>query len=200
MPGPSSWKPEQNFSSHNEISRPVQRHLVNVYLVLAGMLGLAAFGSTLNVGAASGGMLETGVVLGSVFGIRHLNPENRLRWLLLGVIHFSLRSSCILLLTHSVNILDIRIVQRYVFVNAHYGLPVLGSFRQSFIFCSGCLHVYLPRILSKRHVSQQKEPIICWRFGGKSGRNTTLDIVGERTLYSIVVHVFGRAIPRINSL
>lgn len=83
-----SRKRERYFSTHNEISRPVQRHLVHLYLVLAAMLALAAYGSvaqTPRMLMTSGGTVETGVVLGSALGIRHLDRSSIWRWVLLGV-------------------------------------------------------------------------------------------------------------------
>jgi hypothetical protein len=72
------------------ISRPVRRHLVDVFLVIAVMLGVAAAGANYGgpysrLSAISGGFIETGAVVGSVFGIRAMRQDNILRWGLLMV-------------------------------------------------------------------------------------------------------------------
>ncbi|KAI8146379.1 hypothetical protein BJV82DRAFT_576644 [Fennellomyces sp. T-0311] len=69
--------------SSNQISRPVQRHLINVYLVLAAMLGLAAYGSVQQ--PLFNGALETTVALGSATGVLFLNQDNIIRWALLAI-------------------------------------------------------------------------------------------------------------------
>ncbi|KAI9496825.1 inhibitor of apoptosis-promoting Bax1-domain-containing protein [Zychaea mexicana] len=74
---------QTSSSSSNQISRPVQRHLINVYLVLAAMLGLAAFGSTTGQPFGGNGVLETGVTIGSAMGVMTLRRGNMLRWALL---------------------------------------------------------------------------------------------------------------------
>ena len=65
------------------ISRPVRRHLVHVYLVLAAMLGLSAIGSVTQ--SPFNGLIETGVTFGSAMGVMTLPRDNMIRWPLLGV-------------------------------------------------------------------------------------------------------------------
>ncbi|KAI9249244.1 inhibitor of apoptosis-promoting Bax1-domain-containing protein [Phascolomyces articulosus] len=79
-PGKQSYQGES--SSSNQISRPVQRHLVHVYLVLAAMLGLAAYGSTTQ--QPFNGLVETGLTFGSAMGVISLPHDNMIRWPLLG--------------------------------------------------------------------------------------------------------------------
>ncbi|ORX59657.1 hypothetical protein DM01DRAFT_1405166 [Hesseltinella vesiculosa] len=77
-------------SNDQQISRPVRRHLLHVYLTIAAMLAVVAMGaqygnSSSSLQAVSGGVIEVGAVLGSVFGIRHLRQDHPLRWVLLFV-------------------------------------------------------------------------------------------------------------------
>ncbi|KAI8092843.1 inhibitor of apoptosis-promoting Bax1-domain-containing protein [Halteromyces radiatus] len=77
-------------SSQQVISRPVRQHLVHVFLTIAALLGVAAIGAHYGgpysrLSALSGGVIETGAVIGSVFGIRHLRQDHILRWGLLFV-------------------------------------------------------------------------------------------------------------------
>lgn len=89
----SSGAPSSSSSTSNDqqvISRPVRRHLVDVFLVIAAMLGVAAVGANYGgpysrLSAVSGGFIETGAVVGSVFGIRAMRQDNILRWGLLMV-------------------------------------------------------------------------------------------------------------------
>ncbi|KAL0077089.1 inhibitor of apoptosis-promoting Bax1-domain-containing protein [Phycomyces blakesleeanus] len=89
---PESSKHQQNFSSETTITRPVRHHLLRVYLTIAGMLAIAAYGSHMSVMgmgdsaliSMSNSPLSIGVVLGSVFGIRHPSTNNIVRWMLLG--------------------------------------------------------------------------------------------------------------------
>ncbi|KAF7727726.1 Bax inhibitor 1 [Apophysomyces ossiformis] len=87
MSGSSSKS--QYFSTHNEISRPVQRHLIHVYLVIAGMLGLATIGALYNsnqhpLAVSDGGVVGSVAAVGSALGVRHLPYGSIWRWVLLG--------------------------------------------------------------------------------------------------------------------
>ncbi|KAI8062889.1 inhibitor of apoptosis-promoting Bax1-domain-containing protein [Gongronella butleri] len=81
-----SWA--NNTSNEQQLSRPVRRHLVNVYLTIAAMLAVAAVGAQYGgpyspLHAVSGGVIEVGAVIGSVFGIRNMRQGDPLRWGLL---------------------------------------------------------------------------------------------------------------------
>ncbi|KAI7855520.1 inhibitor of apoptosis-promoting Bax1-domain-containing protein [Circinella umbellata] len=84
-PGKQNYQGGSSSSSdpHQQlISRPVQRHLVHVYLVLAAMLGLSAMGATTQ--SPFNGLIETGVTFGSAMGVMTLPRDNMFRWPLLG--------------------------------------------------------------------------------------------------------------------
>ncbi|KAI8340793.1 inhibitor of apoptosis-promoting Bax1-domain-containing protein [Chlamydoabsidia padenii] len=90
---PTFYSSSSTSSTTNDqqvISRPVRRHLVDVFLVIAAMLGIAAVGANYGgpysrLSAVSGGFIETGAVIGSVFGIRNMRQDNILRWGLLSI-------------------------------------------------------------------------------------------------------------------
>ncbi|KAI9322657.1 inhibitor of apoptosis-promoting Bax1-domain-containing protein [Dichotomocladium elegans] len=86
MSHPSSSKPSQYSTNDNSISRPVQRHLVHVFLALAAMLGIAAYGSvaeTPRLLMGNNGSIETIGAVASAVGVVTLRRGNRWRWPLL---------------------------------------------------------------------------------------------------------------------
>lgn len=74
-------------SSSQALSRPVQRHLVNVYLTLAAMCAIATAGSRVGdyLGVAGSTVGSLGAVA-SVSMFRFTPINSRRRWTLLGVI------------------------------------------------------------------------------------------------------------------
>lgn len=73
-------------SSSNALSRPVRRHLVNVYLTLAAMCAIAAASTQVGdyLGAVGSPIGSVGAVA-SVSMFRYTAPNSRNRWALLAV-------------------------------------------------------------------------------------------------------------------
>jgi hypothetical protein len=73
-------------SSSTALSRPVRRHLVNVYLTLAAMCAIATIGSRVGdyLGPGSSTLGSLGAV-GSVTMFRFTSMNSRRRWALLAV-------------------------------------------------------------------------------------------------------------------
>ncbi|KAI7871166.1 inhibitor of apoptosis-promoting Bax1-domain-containing protein [Spinellus fusiger] len=148
-PGPSKHQ-QNDFSSERSISRPVRQHLLHVYLVIAGMLAIAAYGS--QAGAVGGGNsmllainntpLPLAGVVGSVLGIRHLSTYNNWRWLLLSVYAlFSGMSISSLIETYTLwdpsgNLL-LTALSSAVFIFLGFSVSALLAERRSLIYVGG---------------------------------------------------------------
>ncbi|KAI8358538.1 inhibitor of apoptosis-promoting Bax1-domain-containing protein [Blakeslea trispora] len=76
---------ENTSSNENTLSRPVQRHLVHVYLALAAMCAIATVGTQVGdyLGPGSSALGSVGVI-GSATTFRFTTPNSTSRWALLG--------------------------------------------------------------------------------------------------------------------
>jgi hypothetical protein len=84
-----SGKQDYNFSSSStELSPPVRRHLVNVYLTLAAMCAIATASSRVGdyLGVAGSSLGSLGAIV-SVTMFRLTPINSRRRWSLLGVMY-----------------------------------------------------------------------------------------------------------------